>query len=207
MLVSLADMKAYLGIPSGTTTYDTFLTQQLNVVSDAVEGYCGRKFEDASYTQTFYKEDYELNKNEILLYHYPVISITSIKDGDTPITDYKLHYPTGYLSRKDGLFFNDTIEVEYTAGYATVPSTVLHVVYSVVEQNYNKKKSGVALSFGNDVQSISIPGTISVTFDYTLDSNQRKNAYGVILGSYANILDQFRSERTIIGSGKIAYVE
>lgn len=207
MLVSLSDMKAYLGIPSGTTTYDTFLTQQLNVVSDAVEGYCGRKFEDATYTQTFYKEDYEQNKNEILLYHYPVISIISIVDGDDPITEYKIHYPTGYLSRKDGLFFNDTIEIEYTAGYATVPSTVLHVVYSVVEQNYNKKKSGVALSFGSDVQSISIPGTISVTFDYTLDSNQRKNAYGVILGSYANILDQFRSERTIIGSGKIAYVE
>jgi hypothetical protein len=205
MLVSLDDVKTYLGI--NDSTYDDFLTQQIGVVSEAIEGYCGRKFEQSSYTQTFYRDDYELNKNEILLYHYPVISVTSVKDGDETITDYRLHYPTGHLYRKNGLFYSETVEVEYSAGYATVPSTVLHVVYSVVEQNYNKKKSGVALSFGSDVQSISIPGTISVTFDYTLDSNQRKNAYGVILGSYANILDQFRSERTVIGSGKIAYVE
>lgn len=207
MLVTLAEMKAYLGIPTGTTTYDAFLTQQIALVSEAIEGYCGRKFEDATYTQTFYKEDYELNKNEILLYHYPVLSIVSIVDGDEPITDYKIHYPTGFISKKEGLFFNDTIEVEYTAGYTTIPVVITSVVYSLVEQSYNKKKAGVALNFGNDVQSVSIPGVISVTFDYTLDSNQRKNAYGIVLGSYLNMLDPYRSERTIIGSGKIAYVE
>ncbi len=39
MLVSLADMKTYLGI--GDASYDDFLTEQLVLFSSAIEGYCG----------------------------------------------------------------------------------------------------------------------------------------------------------------------
>ena len=74
-------------------------------------------------------------------------------------------------------------------------------------ERYNKKSSGVDLNFGSDVQRVSIPGAISIDFDYSLSNNERKSAYGVILGSNSNILDDWRSERSVIGSGKLEYVE
>lgn len=206
MLVSLADMKAYLGIPTLDTTYDAFLNQQLQLVSDSVEGYCGRKFELATYEQTYYLSDYSPSHTAVLLYHYPVTVVNSVLLGTEATTDFRVNYPTGTLIGEYGLFQCDTVTVNYEAGYATIPSPIQYVVYSVVEQNYNKKKNGVALSFGSDVQSISIPGVISVQFDYSLDSNQRVNAYGVLLGSFVNMIDQYRSERVIIGSGTLNYV-
>ena len=47
MLVTLADLKTYLG--EATTTYDAFLTEQIGFFSDAIETYCGRKLLSASY--------------------------------------------------------------------------------------------------------------------------------------------------------------
>jgi len=98
------------------------------------------------------------------------------------------------------------LEVEYTAGYSDIPSVIEDVVFNVVEQRYNKKASGVALSFGNDVQRVSIPGVMSVDFDYTLQANERQSKYGMILGNYGNVLDPWRSERALIGEIKDNYV-
>jgi hypothetical protein len=80
------------------------------------------------------------------------------------------------------------------------------VELSIIEERYNKKKSGISLNFGSDVQRVSIAGTISVDFDYSLQSNERVSAYGTILGNYINVLDQYRSERVLTGSGMITYV-
>jgi len=85
--------------------------------------------------------------------------------------------------------------------------SVRSVVYSLVEERYNKKLNGVNLNFGSDIQSVSIAGTISVQFDYSLESNTRKIGMGTILGNYVNVLDKYRSERVISGSGRLAYVE
>ena len=87
-----------------------------------------------------------------------------------------------------------------------MPTTIQYVVKAIVEERYNKKLSGVSLNFGSDVQRISIPGTISIDFDYTLTSNDRVNAFGNLLGSYLNLLDFYRSERAILGASRLNYV-
>ena len=74
MLDSLANVKARLGITEND--YDTFLENQIQMLSDVIEGYCGRKFLMASYVQTFYKEDLTSGK-ELPLYQYPVAQITT----------------------------------------------------------------------------------------------------------------------------------
>jgi len=76
----------------------------------------------------------------------------------------------------------------------------------LVKERYNKHTSGIDLDFGSDIQSISIPGTISVAYDYSLQNNERKTAFGAILGNYVNTLDYFRSERPLIGSVRLEYV-
>lgn len=209
MLITLAQMKTYLGI-SGTDK-DDFLTLQIQIVSDAIQGYCGRIFEAANYIQTFYGDDFGPGRlKSLFLFHYPVNSIDLIEvDGEEIEDDWRIHKPSGLLTRRCGFFgySGEAMEITYNAGFATLPPALASVVYSLVEERYNKSIAGVGLNFGSDVQRVSIPGTISVDFDYTLTNNDRVTAYGVILGSYVNILDSYRSERVIVGSGSVKYVE
>lgn len=218
MIVSLTDAKTYLG--ESSTTYDTFLTQQLQFLSDTVEAYCGRSFVAKTWVQTFYRKDYDYISNGIFLYHYPVSSVAYIKEADTlsgissavaiNSDDYRIHKPSGKITRNDRcstLTSSEVIQVRYTAGYANVPTPIRQVILNLIQEQYNRKKAGVALNFGSDVQSIAIPGVISVQFDYTLNANERSNSYGSFLGAYLNALDPYRSERTVIGSGRLEYVD
>lgn len=219
MLISLSDMKSYLGLGAGVTEYDSFLTSQLEIVSEAAEGYCGRKFIQANYKQTFYREEYpnDLDFKELLLASYPLVAVTSVKEyvneGDLvgrDLTEYRVAKELSILRYiQGGRFFlhGDIVEVEYSAGYAETPTLVKSVIYSVVQERYNKKINGIDLNFGSDIQRISIPGTIGIDFDYSLQNNERKSAFGTILGNHVNVLDYFRSERAVVGNVQILYVD
>lgn len=206
MIATLAEIKSYLGV-SGSAD-DAFLTSQGQLVSDAIEAYCQRKFNAVNYTQTYYCEDYKRGDSRLFLAVFPVNSITSIEEDGEAITGYRLHPQTGILTKKEGFFFGDEIIVEYNAGYAQadIPSVVKSVVYSVVGERYSKKKSGIDLNFGSDVQRVSIPGTISIDFDYTLTNSERKNPFGSLLGNYLNLLDHYRSDQAVVGSTRLTYV-
>lgn len=212
MLVSLGDIKTYLGITGSSE--DAFLTMQCEIASDAVELYCRRKFAMADYQETFYTSDFSVNKC-LTLFHFPVKEITSITlDGEDfipadlgPHQKVRLDKRTGILRRDSG-FFTSGVEmvVTYKAGYEPIPNLIRMVVLSIVEERYNKKKAGVPLNFGNNVQRMSIPGTVSIDFDYSLTTNEENSELGTILGSYQNVLSPYRSERTIIGTGRAVFL-
>ena len=208
MLDTLSNVKSRLGIT--TSDDDTFLTNQITLVSDVIEAYCRRSFSQANWIQTFYKDDLK-NINELTLYHYPVSAVTDLTVDNEVLdvnTDIRVHKPTGIVRRIDfSKFYGDVIVVEYTAGYSSIPTPILSVLDAIVGERYNKKKSGVDLNFGSDVQRLSIPGAISIDFNYSLANNERKSAFGVILGNHANVLDNYRSERAVVGSGTLQYVE
>lgn len=202
MIVSLSEMKEFLSIPSGITDHDTFLTNQLTYVQEIVENYCRRKFEAANYTQKFYpRQYYGLGTSQLMLAMYPIISVTSVTKDSSLVdsADYHFHKPSGTLFWNSGLVGSDFTEIVYRAGFesADMPATLKNVIYSIVEERYNKKNTGVALNFGSDVQRISIPGAISIDFDYSLSNNDRSTPFGSVLGSQTNILDFYRSERAI----------
>jgi len=213
MIVTLAQMKTYLG--ETTTDYDDFLTQQLAVVNNSIENYCGRKFDPLTYIQTFYRDSIEQNiVPSISLFHYPVTAITTIQNEDAETyTNYRLKGNSGKLTAtndsgyKSCWFQNyNQLEVTYDAGYTTMPPELQQVVYSIVAESYNKKKAGIDVGFGNNVQRISVAGVMSLDFDYTLNSNERKNGFGMILGDWLNVLDYYRSERPVLGEIWEAYV-
>jgi hypothetical protein len=211
MLVTLAELKDYLGITGSGD--DSWLTQQATLISDTIDSYCGRKFLEDDYIQTYYPDDYagECVK-ELTAFHYPVSDLAQALDGDLDITaDIRLQKELGNFKLPESEFFStgEEVEIQYTAGFPVdeVPTPIKNVVFVLVEERYNKKQAGVSLSFGSDVQRVSIPGTISIDFDYSLQSNERKTAFGTILGNHVNVLDYYRSERAIVGSGKITYVE
>jgi hypothetical protein len=227
MLVTLSAIKAYLGIPDSDTTFDAFLTQQATLFSSAIENYCGRKFANSSYNQKFYRDDIsgEESTDQLFLYHFPIVSITSIKEVteaspsnvEVLLTsgDYRAMINSGKIYRIQSgvkvpwainICGSSWIEVIYNAGYATIPVEIQQVVFSLVEEAYNKKKLGVSTNFGGDIQRMSVPGVLSLDFDYTLQNNERVNRFGIFLGNYLNVLDFFRSERALIGEISENYV-
>ena len=201
-------MLVTLAISNANTDQDTFLTEQINTVSDVIQAYCRRVFASTAYVQTYYLGDYDWSKT-LETFHYPLVSVASIvEDGVTlDPTLYRINLPTGTVTKTCGYFYQalETV-VTYTAGLAATPTPVKGVVYSIVQERYNKKNSGVDLNFGSDVQRISIPGTISIDFDYSLSNNDRKSAFGVVLGSQSNVLDYYRSDRAVVGNGKLIYL-
>ena len=228
MLVTLDEMKTYLGIPLGDTTQDDFLNREILNISEAIYNYCGRIFELKNYTQTIYADDFDISfdTKELYMYHYPITTIDSINlitkssDGSETteaITDYRTKKDTAMLTRTYGnggkqnwlycLSGDQRLEFTYNAGYTNIPENLKSVVYSLVGERYNKNQLGVSLDFGSDVQRISIPGVLGIDFDYSLKANERISAFGMIIGDYANVLDFYRSERAVIGEIHINYVE
>jgi len=217
MLVSLVDMKDYLGILDNSE--DTYLTSELTLFTVTVENYCNRSFESATYTERIYHRDF-YNVRDYFLYHFPVISITSATEKALDEADVVLNTLVNKRIGKlnmvdDGEYFtklfnntgrNGYIEIIYTAGYATVPLDIQESVKQIVQARYNKKNSGVDFNFGSNVQRISVPGVIGIDFDYTLSTNERNNKYGMLLGDYQNVFDNYRSERTIIGDTQVTYM-
>jgi len=207
-LVTLTEVKTALSI-SGTT-YDTFLLTQIDFYSEVIEQYCGRKFELSSYTQTIFSDELEGSRiKDLFLYHYPVVTIdTFTGDGEDISTEIRLKKDDGKVRINTGCFnYYEEIIVEYDAGFASIPLTLKNVMYGLIGEDYSKKKSGVDVNFGQDIQKISIPGAIAIDFDYSLSNNDRKSSMGMFVRSYANVLDYYKSERRLIGSIGVNYVE
>lgn len=219
-LVSLADLKDYLGIDSGDTSQDTFLNSEIALFDSAVQNYCNRVFEVNTYTEEIYRDDFDPSKNYHLLYHHPVVSVSSVTEKAPNQTDesltYRIERRTGKLviTNDDGAktrmwqnyYSGAYLEIVYDAGYLSVPAEIKECIFQLIEQRFNRKQSGIALNFGNNVQRISIPGVMGIDFDYTLNSNERSTKYGMILGDYLNVFDNYRSERTLIGDSSRVYL-
>ncbi len=206
-IVTLQEIKDYVGETTGD--FDAFLQDQIDLIQQAMEHYCGRRFDELNYTQTFYRDFIEQETvPKIFTYHYPVNSITSITEGElVPSDEFLLKPNEGQIRRmcddRAYTWFrcDSKITVVYNAGYtdANAPRDLKQVIFAIASENYNKQKAGVNINFGNNVQRISIAGVMSIDFDYTLNSNERSSRFGMILGDWANVLDYYRSERSITG--------
>jgi hypothetical protein len=188
------------------TEYDDFLTSQEEIISASVEEYCSRTFSLKTYVETFYQDDFSEGTDHIHLNQYPVTDIEYAMDGEDDITeDVRFNKPRGTMK---GDFFQteEEMEVKYTAGFEEIPPPVKSVILSLVGERYSKKSQGVDLNFGSDIQRVSIPGTLSIDYDYSLTSNDRKTGMGIILGNYVNVLDQYRSDRAV-SSSRDVYIE
>lgn len=208
MLDTLVNVKSRLNIT--TDQYDTFLNQQIALASDTIETYLRRKILDANYTQHFYRTDY---RPSLLLqtFCYPISEITSITEDGIVLdpANYRLHKPTGSILRLDHnpFFYAEETIVAYSSGLESCPTPILSVLDSIVQERYNKMVSGVDLNYGADIAKISIPGALSIDFDTSSNTSGRDASFGTIIGSNANVLDPYRSDRAILGSSRLIYID
>jgi hypothetical protein len=129
-LTTLAKVKSQLDIPASDTSQDVRLTTYLNAASSAIESYCERKFEQATYTEYHHGR----RMNFIMPREFPIVSVTTLNidndrlypsDKDVPVNEYSIadRNRTIFYSGKFPQGFNN-IKLVYTAGYATIPGDV-----------------------------------------------------------------------------------
>ena len=110
-LVSLAELQTYRGIPNpGTAAEQTSLEELIDAATKAIESRCQNGFVNRSYTEDYYWWQiggWSRDKSVIRLKQYPIVSVTSITDQDSPAntvasTDYWLEKRLGRLIRPGG---------------------------------------------------------------------------------------------------------
>ena len=125
-ITTVANLNTYLG-ESDTTTAKT---NAVNAACSAIETYCGRVFDSATYTEWHYLEDSSL----IALNQFPVTTLTSVQTADDESsTDLETFDATCYRKRLTAgqlqLYARYTgwFKVIYIAGYSTIPADVVQI--------------------------------------------------------------------------------
>jgi len=159
MLITLAEVKSYLRIPTAETTEDAYITTLLKVATDFAEKFCQRKFDEAIHTEYY---DGDGKSGIILLKQFPVVSITSVHDDTARIfdsvtlvssSDYAV-LAEGILERIDSLCFSkgiQNIKVVYKAGWKAgstyePPEDLKQAMIEIVAQKFylsDKQRQGI----------------------------------------------------------------
>lgn len=146
-LVSLADMKTYLGLT--TTTNDTLLNLLIINCSDFINHYVNRRLEAADYKQL-----YSGNGNvELMLDNYPINTVDVLsqeldnenEEYDNPITASKIYRDSsGMITLFDDIFSKGhvNIYVEYNAGYTVIPKGIEMIAMDLIAKKFKDAESG-----------------------------------------------------------------
>lgn len=146
-LTTLANVKLWLPIPSGTTSEDALLTRLISATSD--------DFERATKRTDLLAADYtEVREGDgayrMILYHWPINTIASLKIAGAAVTQSADRVAPGYYLDEDidpervwelfviGQPFTDgsVVQIGYNAGYATVPLDIEQAVIDWVVYRY-----------------------------------------------------------------------
>lgn len=137
-LVTRAEVKTHLNIPSNVTTDDDELDDFIDVASDLVEGYADRKF--TSMTGTSY---FDGGGDLFVLPTAPVASVVSVAVSGVTLasTTYGVDLANGVV-HTDTATYADTqnVTIVYTAGSATIPNLVKHATKEAVRHLWETQR-------------------------------------------------------------------
>ena len=148
-LTTLAAAKEWLGISPSSFTDDALLTNMVARVSAAAESFMGRTIASTAYTETHNGR----GLSKLAFGQVPVISVASVTINGTAIParnsptssgfafDQQLLYLCGYTFTR-GV---QNVVVQYTAGFASVPTDIEQAVLELIALRYvNKDRVGVS---------------------------------------------------------------
>lgn len=197
-----------------SATFDTSTTPTLETVNrwidevdDYIEELAGRSFENTSYSEII---DYD-GRLTIPLRHSPLTSVTRVLYTEYPLgssdyalsntasasTDYSYtEYNGTLLITRPSIFLQGpkTIQVDYNAGYATIPSTVQMLATKLVAQRVLNSLLNSNVNTGNDGGEISV-GSIKIVEPASYGVNSFKELGNTIKELEQNIIGKFRVHR------------
>jgi uncharacterized phiE125 gp8 family phage protein len=140
-LVTLAQAKSHLDIPTGNVNYDARVEQFINSVSDHIEYLTGRKLKQASYTHRFTGSGTPF----LVLREYPVTAITTVHVDSAWVfgvgtliapNEYAILKKVG-LIRQPPYLWDDSasyaIQIAYDAGFSIVPFDLQQAALAMLE--------------------------------------------------------------------------
>lgn len=187
-IISTVEYKSWAGITDAG--FDTRLGVIIPAVQDTLEDYCGRAFDEATYSDRKYDGNGE---QSIWLDNAPVTAVSAVKvvasDGTTTtlsadsyrFTDKgELHrlssnealwgQPVSFLRASVPVWENfapDNILVSYTGGYSTMPTSLQLLMYTLVDAAIEQAgESWMLASTGDGTESKSFlnPTDINLRF-------------------------------------------
>jgi len=159
-LCSLADLKAYLKITSGT--YDAILQSIKDSTEQFVKDYCGRDFLVTAYTNDYYDGD---GSSRLRTRQRPIISVDSIFCDPARLFGANTQIPTSAIINDQRswnvgfielyiwrfLFGLKSVQLNYTAGYATIPADLAHAVKLICAREYLLQDKNLTGQVSQDV--------------------------------------------------------
>ncbi len=129
-LCTKEDVKETLGIASSDTSWDNFIIRKINQATEIIEGWCGRRFKQTTYTDEYYDATHD---QQLVLRNYPVTTLASLSARDTTLNEgsfdtidsenYFLDGNAGILDAVSNFWGGyDQWKVTYTAGYSVIPN-------------------------------------------------------------------------------------
>jgi uncharacterized phiE125 gp8 family phage protein len=156
-LCTVADVQAYLGLPSGQ---DAALIQTLvTAASVLIQSYLGYNIASATYTETRSGH----GRESLALRNGPVTAIQSLTVGATTQSASPGYDQTGYSFDGGRVYLSNgvfscgirNISITYTAGYATVPDDLAQACIELVSLRYKLKDKTGFISEGGLGQTTS----------------------------------------------------
>lgn len=146
-LCSVADVKESLGITG--STQDNLIIRKINQATEMIEGYTGRRFKAADYTEYVDAS----HTDQLILKQRPINTITSIGSRDTSqnLDDFETVQGENYFFDAnagvvEGIFnFSggwNRYKVVYNAGYTTIPSDLSEACVSLASFLVDNGTSG-----------------------------------------------------------------
>ena len=128
-IITLAEMRAFLNIPTSQTGKDALLVDLIDAYNDEMELYLGVTMINSTYT-----EYYDGNGTDCLfLKHYPIGTITTLTIDDvaqTENTDFYKYADEGYIKLDSDTFTADlhNVYIVYEAGWGATRAAVPNVL-------------------------------------------------------------------------------
>lgn len=142
VLTTLADVKAWLQIPSSVTKDDALLTRLIAAASEAIESYCNISFSVQAYSHVVNGH----GGDQIVPSKSPIVAVSQVQ------VDWR-DVPASPGSGLPGYIFDETtitlfgyaftrakanVKLAYTAGYQTVPADIAQACVETVGLRYKE---------------------------------------------------------------------
>lgn len=149
-LVTLKDVKGYLGIEPGVMTADDLLNRLIEAASTWFETVTHREIKAKDYVE-FYDGD---GSTSLTPLNYPIISVvqdTGLKIGGVAVPAWTEEAPLGYVIEKSRIELVDesgvlvftrgkhNVKLSYKANFATVPADIVEAIVELVAWRYREK--------------------------------------------------------------------
>lgn len=162
-VVSLSDLKDWLGKSQTSTTDDEKLRSILNVATDMCERYTNRALRRRTFVEShnagtvgyWGQLGAASGSPSIILWQRPVIAVTTVVENGVTLTasDYTLDANAGILYRGSSIAAGSYswyggeqgVTITYTAGYTNPPDVAQHTVKEVCRWLFAPQRGSVAL--------------------------------------------------------------